>query len=109
MAEPKCPIANMVCPRNNDPAKGRYCPAWTEYMETNAQNGEERLQRECLFTAMPKFMIHTLQAANRPAAAIESVRNEVAEGLGRIGQAAEGLHQVAQDRRRASIEHGDED
>lgn len=105
MGERKCPIANMVCPRNNDPEKGKYCPAWTEYMETNQSTQEERLQKECLFTAMPKFMIHTLQAANRPAAAVESMRNEMAEGLGRIGQAAEGIQRISRDRQ--SLEHED--
>lgn len=84
MREPKCPIANMVCPRNNNPAKGKYCPAWTEYMETNHQSGEERLQKECIFTAMPKFMIHTARAANRPAAAIESARNEIISGFSQV-------------------------
>lgn len=94
MSEPKCPIANMKCPRNNDPEKDKYCPAWTEYMETNQSTGEERMQKECLFTAMPKFMIETMKAANRPAAAIESVRNEVTEGLGRIAQGVEGVQRI---------------
>lgn len=81
MKEPKCPIANMVCPRNSDPAKGKYCPAWTEYVETNEHTGEERMQKECVFTAMPKFMIYSARAANRPAAAIESARNELVSGF----------------------------
>ena len=84
--EPKCPIANMVCPRNNDPANGAYCPAWTEYVETNEQTGEERIQRECTFTALPKFLVHTARAANRPAAAIETARNELVEGFTRMNQ-----------------------
>lgn len=88
MREPKCPIAGMKCPRNNDPEQGAYCPAWTEYVETNPASGEERLQKECLFSAMPKFMIHTLAAANRPAAAIESMRNEMSDGLGQLAAAA---------------------
>lgn len=82
--EQKCPIANMKCPKNSDPAKGKYCPAWTEYMETNPQTGEERLQKECLFQAMPRFMIETIKAANRPAAAIESTRNEIANGMSTV-------------------------
>jgi len=85
--EPKCPIANMVCPRNNDPEKGAYCPAWTEYTETNHQTGEDRIQKECMFTAMPKFMAHTLSAANRPAAAIEQTRNELVRGFSQVSQA----------------------
>lgn len=96
MREPKCPIAGIRCPRNNDPEKGTYCPAWTEYMESNPQ-GEERLQKECLFSAMPKFMIHTLAAANRPAAAIESLRNETTDHLGQIASAIR-HKQIGQDK-----------
>lgn len=81
MKEPKCPIANMVCPRNSDPQQGKYCPAWTEYAETNLQTGEERIKKECMFQAMPRFMIETVKAANRPAAAMESTRNEIARSF----------------------------
>ena len=79
--EEKCPIAKMVCPRNNDPQRGKYCPCWTEYTETNLQTGEERLTKECFFDAMPRFMIETVKACNRPAAALEYTRNELAKGL----------------------------
>mgnify|MGYP000736351240 CR=1 FL=1 len=96
--EPKCPIANMVCPRNNDPEKGAYCPAWTEYTETNHQTGEDRIQKECMFTAMPKFMAHTLAAANRPAAAIESTRNEIAKGFSQVSEAVSQIPQITQNR-----------
>lgn len=87
--EAKCPLANMVCPRNNDPKAGKYCPAWLEYTETNVQSGEERIQKECVFTAMPKFMVETLKASNRPAAAVESTRNEIARGFDEISQRME--------------------
>lgn len=86
MPEHKCPIAGMKCPRNADPANGRFCPAWTEYVETNEQTGEERIRRECVFQAMPKFMMFAVRAANRPAAAIESTRNEIADGFARVSQ-----------------------
>lgn len=81
MREPKCPIVNMICPRNNDPKAGKYCPAWTEYAETNIQTGEERLKKECMFQAMPRFLIECVKASNRPAAAMESSRNEIAKGF----------------------------
>lgn len=83
--EPKCPIANMVCPRNNDPGRGKYCPAWTEYMQTNDDTGEKRLQRECVFQALPTFMVAVIQANNRPAAAMIDTRNEIARGFDEIG------------------------
>ena len=81
MGEPKCPIANMVCPRNNDPKRGKYCPAWLEYTETNVQTGEERITKECSFQAIPRFFVETIKASNRPAAAMESSRNEIARGF----------------------------
>lgn len=87
--EPKCPIAQMVCPRNNDPKAGKYCPAWTEYMQTNVATGEERLQRECVFQALPVFLIEGIKASNRPAAAAESMRNEVARGFEEVSHRLE--------------------
>lgn len=86
------------CPQSNG-EKG--CPAWVEYMQTNGK--EERLRKECLFQALPVFMIETIAAANRPAAAVESTRNEMArqlqEGFGTLGRALEaGLPQLTQER-----------
>jgi hypothetical protein len=82
--KPKCPIAGMVCPRNNDPEAGSYCPAWVEYTQTNLHTQEERTAKECLFQALPVFLVETLRAANRPAAAVESTRNEIARGFAEI-------------------------
>lgn len=90
------------CPQSND-EKG--CPAWVEYMQTNAATGEERLQKECLFQALPVFMIETIKAANRPAAAVESTRNELAQqlqaGFGALGgvmhEAVRALPQLARE------------
>jgi len=95
--EPKCPIANMVCPRNNDPEKGAYCPAWVEYTEHNHQTGEDRVTKECSFTALPKFMAHTLSAANRPAAAIEQTRNELVSGFSQVAQTLQNIPQIRQE------------
>lgn len=100
--EPTCPIAKMVCPRNNDPRSGTYCPAWTEYVETNIQTGDEKITKECMFQALPKFMIETLKASNRPAAAMESTRNELAKGFSEISRQVQklpvSLHMLMGDR-----------
>ena len=61
------------CPGNNGP---EGCPVWVEYSETNL-NGDVRLTKECGHQAMPKFMVQMIAASNRPAAAVESMRNEV--------------------------------
>lgn len=94
MREPKCPIANMRCPRNNDPERGAYCPAWTEYAETNAATGEERVTKECMFQALPRFMVEVVRASNRPAAAVESTRNELAKGFAEVTQAMHRMPEV---------------
>lgn len=66
------------CPQRNDE---NGCPAWVEYTQENPQTGEQRIQKQCLFQALPVFLIESIKAANRPAAAIESTRNELAEQL----------------------------
>jgi hypothetical protein len=71
------------CPGNNTEAG---CPAWVEYMQRNPA-GDERLQKECLFQALPVFLVEVIKASNRPAAAIESMRNETVMGLDAITQA----------------------
>ena len=86
MREPKCPIAGMVCPRNSEPKAGKYCPAWLEYSETNVSTGEERITRECMFQALPRFFVETIKASNRPAAAMESSRNEIARGFQELNE-----------------------
>lgn len=98
--EPKCPIANMVCPKNNDPEKGTYCPAWVQYTEDNLQTQEVRLVEECFYAAMIHIQRHVISAANRPAAAIENNTNEIAKGFSMITTGLSAIEQVARDRDR---------
>lgn len=77
------------CPRNNDPARGRSCPAWWEWTAENVTNGETKIVRMCGWQAMPQFLTEVIKASNRPAAAVESTRNEIAAGLGRMATALE--------------------
>lgn len=106
MREPKCPIANMRCPRNNDPEKGAYCPAWTETLEHNAETGEERIQKECMFQALPRWMMHVVSASNRPAAAVESTRNEIAQGFAQVTQAMHKIPEMVQQKRITEADDG---
>ena len=48
-----------------------------------------RIKRECLFTALPRFMVEGIKASNRPAAAAESMRNEVARGFQEVAHRLE--------------------
>jgi hypothetical protein len=73
------------CPGRND---DQGCPAWVEYMQENVATGEQRLHKECLFQALPVFLVEVVKASNRPAAAVESMRNEVAGGFARLVEAA---------------------
>lgn len=66
------------CPERND-AQG--CPAWIEYMQEHVGTGEQRLSKECLFQALPVFLVEVIKASNRPAAAAESTRNEIVNGF----------------------------
>lgn len=74
------------CPRNNDPERGRSCPAWWEWTQENPATGETRIERMCGWTAMPIFLTEVIKASNRPAAAVESTRNEIAAGLAEVGR-----------------------
>lgn len=56
-------------------------------METNIRTGEERFITGCFYQVIPRLMVEVIKASNRPAAAIESTRNEIAEGLHRVAQA----------------------
>lgn len=71
------------CPKRND---SEGCPAWWEWVEANPVTGDERLRRDCGWQAMPSFLTEVIKASNRPAAAVESTRNEIATGFGRLAQ-----------------------
>ena len=74
-----------TCERCPNRYEKRGCPCWiTEkhgFMETNIETKEERLVTGCFYEVMPKLMIHVIAAANRPAAAFESLRNEMLLGF----------------------------
>lgn len=77
----KCALSNLPCPRTNNPAAARFCPAWTEgVVWTNMQTGQEKVVHCALEMLMPA-VIEVIKAANRPAAAVESTRNEIVRGF----------------------------
>lgn len=73
-----------ACPRNNDPKAGPSCPAWWEWASENVGTGEARIEKMCGLTAAPIFLTEVIKASNRPAAAIESTRNEIAQGFSKV-------------------------
>ena len=66
------------CPQSNGEDG---CPAWCEYVETNPSTGEEKLTKECVFQALPKFLVHAVAAANQAAQSADSHRNEVLSAM----------------------------
>lgn len=63
------------------PGPKNLCPAWIRpengFIETNVATGEERIVQGCFYQVIPKLMSHVVAASNRPAAAFESMRNEI--------------------------------
>ena len=81
------------CPHRRDK---HGCPCWigpeAGLMETHVQTGEQRQLTGCFYQVIPKVLCHVVAAANRPAAAMESLRNEL---VGAIGAAVTGAGIVA--------------
>jgi hypothetical protein len=71
------------CPKHARIADGG-CPAWWETIQTNSESGEVAVWRECAWIQMPVYLIEVIKASNRPAAAVESTRNEIANGFNRL-------------------------
>jgi hypothetical protein len=71
------------CPEKNDE---QGCPAWMELVETN-DKGEVRINKTCLLAYFPQLVMQLIKAANRPAAAVESCRNEIVLGFGVVAAA----------------------
>jgi hypothetical protein len=74
------------------PSKGgeNGCPAWWETIWEKA-DGETQLVRGCGWEQLPHYITELIKASNRPAAAVESTRNEIAHGFARI---AASMHQL---------------
>ncbi len=72
------------CPKRND-IEG--CPAWWEVVYTNPASGETRLEKNCGWSQLPKMIVEVIKASNRPAAAVESCRNEIAMGFVGVSEA----------------------
>lgn len=79
------------CPKNNDPERGPSCPAWWEWTAENIATGESKIMKQCGWTALPQFLVEVIKASNRPAAAIESTRNEIAVGFQQVASSVQAL------------------
>ena len=64
------------CPECNDE---NGCPMWWETI-WEKPSGEVKIIKACGYTQLPLYLIELVKASNRPAAAIESFRNEMVKG-----------------------------
>ena len=71
------------CPQSNGPDG---CPKWTEMLETNDVGGEERITCGCIDQLMPNIAVHLIKSANRPAAEISRMRDQVSETVARAAE-----------------------
>lgn len=74
------------CHKCPESAGEQGCPAWAEYVERDAESGQDRVTKECVFQALPKFLIYAVAAATQASASIDAHRNEIVSTL---AQAAE--------------------
>lgn len=61
------------------------CPCWITaergIVETDGQGGEQRVTTGCMWEHIPRWFAKGIACSNRPAAAIESLRNEMVDVL----------------------------
>jgi hypothetical protein len=83
-------INPQTCERCPHRTAAAGCPCWigeqAGFLETNVVTGEQRFITGCFYQVIPKLMVELIKASNRPAAAIESTRNEMSRCLTMIAQ-----------------------
>lgn len=67
-----------TCDRCPNRFSERGCPCWVKgVVETNPVTGEVRATEGCFYQLMPQWIVHVIQAANRPAAQLCQIRDQV--------------------------------
>ena len=54
---------------------------WWELGFVNAATGEERTERACGYSLMPKLLLEVIKASNRPTASLDKMATEVSKGF----------------------------
>lgn len=106
-SEGKCALIGATCPRTDDPREKRYCPFWSDdpLIWENTRTGESR-SYHCAAMMMMQTQKEVIAASNRPAAAVESVRNEIVQGF---SQVAGVMTQLVREGGAPRVETGDAD
>ena len=66
------------CPQRNDE---QGCPWWWEFITTDLTSGNEQVVKKCGKAALPEFLTEVIRAANRPAAEISAMREQVTKSV----------------------------
>ncbi len=82
-------MARKPHPETCERCPNRYsktgCPCWIRqtagFIESNIVTKEERFITGCFYEVMPKLFCHVIAASNRPAAAVEDMRNRMDERM----------------------------
>ncbi len=69
------------CPMSNTPDASRSCPMWWEFLVTPVGASQSELKKMCGYQALPTFLTEIISASNRPAAAIESMRDDTVKAI----------------------------
>ena len=70
------------------------CPMFWDTVHTNTQTSEIKTIRSCGYEQLPTYLVEVIKASNRPAAAMESTRNEMMRGLAAIATVALSDHSL---------------
>ena len=74
----------FACITGDCPQSVEGCPMWSEIIQTNISNGEERMLCGCYPQISLLADVEVIKASNRPAAAVESTRNEIVKGFEKV-------------------------
>jgi len=90
----KCLIVGTKCPETSDRNAKAYCPWWKDegemFVMKNSKTGEERIE-QCGARVMVQGQMEVIKASNRPAAVMESTRNEIADGFTKVATVMGGI------------------
>lgn len=88
------------CPRTNDPAALRACPAWMEVVYQATVGSDTKVDKGCFFELFPRFMLHLAKATYGTQAQLCQVREEVLKETKNVSEQVERLRAGAQGPRR---------
>lgn len=73
----------LICPLHKEPMEKvcHLCPWWTRLMGKNPQTEEMIDEWRCAIAVLPTLLLEGAQQTRQAGAAVESLRNELVEGV----------------------------